>query len=72
MSKILILGAGAMSSAFSFPCIDNEHDVNIIGTHLENEFIDDLIKNDHLHSTLNVSIPKIEPKVEEATVIDIE
>ena len=58
MSKILILGAGAMSSAFSFPCIDNEHDVNIIGTHLENEFIDDLIKNDHLHPTLNVSIPK--------------
>ena len=40
MSKIIIIGAGAMGSAFALPCIDNNHDVNIIGTHLENNFID--------------------------------
>ena len=44
MSKIVIIGAGSMGSAFALPCLDNNHDVNIIGTHLENEFIDDLKK----------------------------
>ena len=42
MKKIIIIGAGAMGSAFAFPCIDNNHDTQIIGTHLENEFIDKL------------------------------
>ena len=58
MSKVIIIGAGAMSSAFSLPCLDNNHDVNIIGTHIENEFIDNLEKNDHFHPALNVSLPK--------------
>ena len=40
MAKILILGAGSMGTAFSFPCSDNNHEVIIVGTHLENEFID--------------------------------
>ena len=44
MSKIIIIGAGAMGSAFALPCLDNNHDTNIIGTHLENEFIDELKK----------------------------
>ena len=42
MSKIIIIGAGAMGSAFALPCIDNKHDINIVGTHLENDFIDSL------------------------------
>ena len=46
MSKIVIIGAGAMGSAFALPCLDNNHDINVVGTHLENEFIDDLKKND--------------------------
>ena len=58
MSKIIIIGAGAMGSAFSFPCIDNNHDTNIIGTHLENDFIDKLKSNKNLHPTLNVHIPE--------------
>ena len=57
MSKILIIGAGAMGSAFALPCLDNNHDVSIVGTHLENEFIDNLKKNKHLHPGLNVEIP---------------
>ena len=57
MSKIVIIGAGAMGSAFSLPCSDNNHDVNIIGTHLENEFIDSLKKNNNFHTGLNSKIP---------------
>ena len=58
MSKIVIIGAGAMGSAFALPCLDNNHDINIVGTHLENEFIDQLKKNDNLHPALNTKIPK--------------
>ena len=57
MAKIVIIGAGAMGSAFALPCLDNNHDTTIIvGTHLENEFIDN-IKNDNLHPSLNTQIP---------------
>ena len=58
MSKIIIIGAGAMGSAFALPCLDNNHDINIVGTHLENDFIDTLKKNNNLHPGLNVDIPK--------------
>ena len=58
MSKIVIIGAGAMGSAFALPCLDNNHDVNILGTHLENEFIDNLNKNKNFHSGLNTQIPE--------------
>ena len=58
MAKIVIIGAGAMGSAFALPCLDNNHDINIIGTHLENDFIDDLIKNGNLHSALKTKIPQ--------------
>ena len=57
MSKIIIIGAGAMGSAFSLPCLDNNHDVSIIGTHLENDFINDLKKNKNFHPSLNTKIP---------------
>ena len=58
MSKIVVIGAGAMGSAFALPCLDNNHDINIVGTHLENEFIDQLKKNNNLHPALNIEIPK--------------
>ena len=58
MSKIVIIGAGAMGSAFSLPCLDNNHDINIVGTHLENEFIDKIKSNKNLHPALNVNIPE--------------
>ena len=47
-----------MGSAFAFPCIDNNHDTQIIGTHLENEFIDKLKDNDNFHPALNLKIDK--------------
>ena len=58
MSKIIILGAGAMGSAFAIPCLDNNHDVSIVGTHLENEFIDNLKKNNNIHPGLSTKIPE--------------
>ena len=58
MSKIVIIGAGAMGSAFATPCADNNHDINIIGTHLENDFIDTMLKNKRLHPGLNTHIPE--------------
>ena len=58
MSKIVIIGAGAMGSAFALPCIDNNHDVNIVGTHLENDFIENFKANKHLHKGLNTKIPQ--------------
>ena len=59
MSKIVIIGAGAMGSAFAFPCMDNNHDINIVGTHLEDNFIDEMISNNRLHNGLNVNIPEV-------------
>ena len=47
MSKIVIIGAGAMGSAFALPCLDNNHDVNIVGTHLENDLLRALTKMDN-------------------------
>ena len=57
MSKIIVIGAGAMGTAFTFPCLDNNHDISIIGTHLENEFIDSILRNKRIHPGLNVNIP---------------
>ena len=57
MSKIVIIGAGAMGSAFALPCLDNNHDINIVGTHLEDDFIDKLKNNNNFHPGLNVEIP---------------
>ena len=58
MSKIIIIGAGAMGSAFAQPCIDNKHNVSIVGTHLENDFIDNLKIKDNFHPGLKVKIDK--------------
>ena len=58
MSKIVIIGAGAMGSAFALPCLDKNYDINIIGTHLENDFIDQLKKNNNFHPGLKVNIPQ--------------
>lgn len=57
MSKILILGAGTMGTAFSIPCLENNHDVNIVGTHLEDNFIDEFKKNKNYHPGLKIIIP---------------
>ena len=57
MANILILGAGSMGTAFSFPCSDNNHSVSIIGTFLENNFIDQ-INSKKEHPFLKCTISK--------------
>ncbi len=58
MSKIVIIGAGAMGSAFALPCLDNNHDINIVGTHLENDFIENLKKKKIIIRVLIAKYPK--------------
>jgi len=57
MGKIVIIGAGAMGTAFAYPCSDNKHEVSIVGTHLENQLIEELNKN-RFHPGLNLEIIK--------------
>jgi glycerol-3-phosphate dehydrogenase (NAD(P)+) len=42
MSKIVILGAGVMGSAFSMPLTDNGHRVSLVGTHLDTDIIEEI------------------------------
>ena len=58
MANILILGAGSIGTAFSFPCSDKKHSVTIIGTYLENNFIDQVNSKDKTHPVLQSVVPK--------------
>jgi len=58
MKKILVLGAGAMGSAFTVPCIDNNNNVVLVGTHLENETIENIKREENFHKVLNCKLPK--------------
>jgi len=57
MKKIIIIGAGAMGSAFAVPCLENKNDVTLIGTHLEDGLINNIKSNNNLHPALNVELP---------------
>ena len=56
MKKIIIIGAGAMGSAFAVPCLENNNDVTIVGTHLENELIEKIKSNKNIHPSLGVKM----------------
>ena len=58
MTKIIIIGAGAMGSAFSVPCIENKNDVTLVGTHLEDDLIEKIRLNKNIHPVLDVALPK--------------
>ena len=75
MKKILIIGAGAMGSAFSIPCIENNNEVTIIGSVLENDLISSIKSNKNLHPSLNVILPnniKIEKFEKITEIIDVD
>ena len=57
MKKFLIIGAGAMGTAFSMPCVENFNNVTLIGTHLETKLIKKLKKN-RFHPVLKSYLPK--------------
>ena len=56
MTKIVILGAGVMGSAFSVPCNENSHETIIAGTHLDNDFIGQINQNDNFHPVLKTKL----------------
>ena len=58
MKRILVLGAGAMGSAFTVPCVDNNNDVVLVGTHLEDATIEIIKKEENFHKILNCKLPK--------------
>ena len=49
-----------MGSAFTIPCADNNNEVTLVGTHLENELITSIKKNKKFHPSLKINLP---PKV---------
>ena len=63
MKKIIIIGAGAMGSAFAVPCLENKNDVTLVGTHLEDELINTIKLNNNFHPALSIELP-LELKVE--------
>ena len=58
MKKIVIIGAGAMGSAFSVPCEENSHEVFLVGSFLEDKLIENINKLDNFHPNLKCQIPK--------------
>ena len=55
--KIMILGAGVMGSATSWPLSDNGHDVRLVGTHLDKAIIENC-KKSRYHPRLKRTLPK--------------
>ena len=56
MKKILIIGGGAMGSAFTFPCIDNKNEVTITEPY-DKTFIKNLSSKKKYHSSLKINLP---------------
>ncbi len=57
MKKILIIGGGAMGSAFTIPCVENKNKV-IITEPYSKTFIRDLSSKNKFHSALKIKLPK--------------
>jgi len=57
MKKITIIGAGAMGSAFTVPCLENHNDVTLVGTHLEDDLINSIKSNNNFHPALEMELP---------------
>ena len=58
MKKIVIIGAGAMGSAFAVPCADNSNEVFLVGTFLEDKVIDEIKNLNNFHPILKSQLPK--------------
>ena len=57
MKKILVIGGGAMGSAFTIPCIENSNRVTITEPYSKT-FIKDLSSKNKFHSSLKINLPK--------------
>ena len=57
MKKIIIIGGGAMGSAFTIPCLENNNKVTITEPYSK-RFIRDLSSKGKFHSALKIKLPK--------------
>jgi glycerol-3-phosphate dehydrogenase (NAD(P)+) len=57
MAEVVILGAGMMGSAFSFPLVDAGHTVRLVGTHLDREWIQS-VRETGIHPKLKMKLPE--------------
>ena len=57
MKNILVIGGGAMGSAFTIPCIENKNKVTITEPYSKS-FIRDLSSKKKYHSSLKIKMPK--------------
>ena len=57
MKKILVIGGGAMGSAFTIPCLENKNKVTITEPYSK-AFIKDLSSKNKFHSSLKITLPK--------------
>jgi len=57
MGNILVIGGGAMGSAFTIPCLDNSNTVTITEPYSK-QFIKDLSSKNKFHSALKMNLPK--------------
>ena len=56
MARIVILGAGVMGSAMAVPSAAKSHDIDLIGTHLDEEIIRS-VQDNGVHPKLNIKLP---------------
>ena len=57
MKKILVIGGGAMGSAFTIPCLENKNKVTITEPYSK-AFIKDLSSKNKFHTSLKINLPK--------------
>ena len=57
MKKVLIIGAGAMGAAFSFPLVENNHKVTLTEPY-NFKLISQLFKKKKFHPSLKITLPK--------------
>ena len=55
MANIVILGAGVMGTAFSFPLADSGQKVSLVGTHLDSDWVESM-RQSGVHPKLGVAI----------------
>ncbi|MBZ9982527.1 MULTISPECIES: hypothetical protein [unclassified Mesorhizobium] len=57
MAQIVVLGAGVMGSAMTFPAAHAGNRIALVGTHLDEEIIGSVASTGH-HPRLNITLPR--------------
>ena len=57
MARVVVLGAGMMGTALCTPIADAGHDVQLVGTHLDDAWVEGM-KRDRAHPRLGIALPE--------------